>query len=235
MSDGSSPTVKRTQAQIRHERGAMKTRDLILRLSNGLTPVDSNAVSKKLNRALMLGLTGSMALLVVYYGIRSDMPELILTTMFWIRLAFPMATLVAAMRLAGRLGRPGAPLKLAWFTATLPFMTMLLTAAFILLATPPGYRLQLLLGTTWRVTTVNVVLLSLPSLVAVMQAMKGLVPTRLALTGAGAGLLASAQGLLVYSLYCSEMSVPFWGIWYVLAIVITAGIGAALAPIYLRW
>ena len=213
----------------------MKTTDLILRLSNGLTPVDSNAVSKKLNRALMLGLTGSMALLVVYYGIRSDMPELILTTMFWVRLAFPMATLVAAMRLAGRLGRPGAPLKLAWFTATLPFMTMLLTAAFILLATPPGYRLQLLLGTTWRVTTVNVVLLSLPSLVAVMQAMKGLVPTRLALTGAGAGLLASAQGLLVYSLYCSEMSVPFWGIWYVLAIVITAGIGAALAPIYLRW
>ena len=235
MSDGSSPTVKRTQAQIRHERGAMKTRDLILRLSNGLTPVDSNAVSKKLNRALMLGLTGSMALLVVNYGIRSDMPELILTTMFWVRLAFPMATLVAAMRLAGRLGRPGAPLKLAWFTATLPFMTMLLTAAFILLATPPGYRLQLLLGTTWRVTTVNVVLLSLPSLVTVMQAMKGLFPTRLALTGAGAGLLASAQGLLVYSLYCSEMSVPFWGIWYVLAIVITAGIGAALAPIYLRW
>jgi len=213
----------------------MKTRDLILRLSNGLTPVDSNAVSKKLNRALMVGLTGSMALLVVNYGIRSDMPELILTTMFWVRLAFPMATLVAAMRLAGRLGRPGAPLKLAWFTATLPFMTMLLTAAFILLATPPGYRLQLLLGTTWRVTTVNVVLLSLPSLVTVMQAMKGLFPTRLALTGAGAGLLASAQGLLVYSLYCSEMSVPFWGIWYVLAIVITAGIGAALAPIYLRW
>ena len=235
MSDGSSPTVKRTQAQIRHERGAMKTRDLILRLSNGLTPVDSNAVSKKLNRALMVGLTGSMALLVVNYGIRSDMPELILTTMFWVRLAFPMATLVAAMRLAGRLGRPGAPLKLAWFTATLPFMTMLLTAAFIQLATPPGYRLQLLLGTTWRVTTVNVVLLSLPSLVAVMQAMKGLVPTRLALTGAGAGLLASAQGLLVYSLYCSEMSVPFWGVWYVLAIIITAGIGAALAPIYLRW
>src|SRR5471030_2782968 len=169
-------------------RGEMKTGDLIFRLTNDLVPVESNAVSKRLNRALIVGVTASTALLVVYYGIRSDMPELILTTMFWVRLAFPMATLVAAMRLAGRLGRPGAPLKLAWFTATLPFMTMLLTAAFILLATPPGYRLQLLLGTTWRVTTVNVVLLSLPSLVTVMQAMKGLFPTRLALTGAGAGL-----------------------------------------------
>lgn len=52
---------------------------------------------------------------------------------------------------------------------------------------------------------------------------------------AGAGLLAGAQGVLVYSFYCSEMAVPFWGIWYVLAIAITASIGAAIAPFYLRW
>lgn len=213
----------------------MKTGALIFRLTNGLMPVESNAVSKRLNRALRVGLTASTALLVVLYGIRSDMPELMLTTMFWVRLAFPLATLATAMKLAARLGRPGAPLKLAWFAVALPFMTMLLVAAFILLATPPGYRLQLMLGTTWRVTTANVVLLSLPSLAAVMQAMKSLAPTHLVLAGAGAGLLAGAQGLLVYSLYCSEMSVPFWGIWYVLAIVISAGIGAAFAPVYLRW
>jgi hypothetical protein len=213
----------------------MKTGDLIFRLTNDLVPVESNAVSKRLTRALIVGVTASTALLVVLYGIRSDMPELILTTMFWVRLAFPMATIATAMKLAGRLGRPGAPLKFAWFAVTLPFITVLLVAAFIFISTPLGYRLQLIVGTTWRVTRANVVLLSLPSLAAVMRAMKGLAPTRLMLAGTGAGLLAGAQGLLVYSLYCSEMSVPFWGVWYVLAIVITAGIGAALAPIYLRW
>ncbi|SAL33785.1 hypothetical protein AWB69_03067 [Caballeronia udeis] len=213
----------------------MKTGDLIFRLTNDLAPVESNAVSKRLNRALIVGVTASTALLVVLYGIRSDMPELILTPMFWVRLAFPLATIATAMKLAERLARPGAPLKLAWFAVMLPFITVLLVAAFIFLSTPLGYRLQLIVGTTWRVTTANIVLLSLPSLAAVMRAMKGLAPTRLALAGAGAGLLAGAQGLLVYSLYCSEMSVPFWGVWYVLAIVITAGIGAALAPIYLRW
>jgi hypothetical protein len=31
------------------------------------------------------------------------------------------------------------------------------------------------------------------------------------------------------------MSVPFWGVWYVLGIIITAGIGALFAPLYLRW
>jgi hypothetical protein len=213
----------------------MRTSELILRLANGLTPIESNPVSKRLNRALSVGLASSTALLVVLYGIRSDMPQLLLTTMFWIRLTFPVATLMASLKLAGRLGRPGVPVKLAWFAVTLPFVTLLLVASFILIATPPGYRLQLMLGMTWRVTTANIVLVSLPSLAAMMHAMKGLAPTRLALAGAGAGLLAGAQGSLVYSLYCSEMSVPFWGIWYVLAIVTTAAMGAALAPFYLRW
>jgi len=84
-------------------------------------------------------------------------------------------------------------------------------------------------------TTASVVLLSLPSLAVMTRAMKQLAPTRLALAGAGAGLLAGGQGLLVYSLYCSEMAVPFWGVWYVLAIVITTALGSAIAPHCLRW
>ncbi|WP_106279799.1 DUF1109 domain-containing protein [Paraburkholderia sp. BL25I1N1] len=213
----------------------MRTSDLILRLTKNLLPIESNFSSKRLNRALSVGMSSSTALLVILYGIRSDMPELLLTTMFWVRLAFPVTTLIAALNLAGRLGRPGAPVKLAWLAVTLPFIVMLLVAAFVVFATPPGYRLRLMLGTTWRVTTANIVLLSLPSLAAVMHALKGLAPTRLILAGTGAGLLAGAQGLLVYSLYCSEMSVPFWGVWYVLGISITAGIGALIGPLYLRW
>ena len=213
----------------------MKTRDLVARLASNMAPVERDAVPKLLNRALMQGLAGNTALLVAVYGVRSDMPELILTTMFWVRLAFPLAIIATAMKLAERLGRPGASLRLAWFAVALPFATMLLVTGVILLAAPPGYRLQLVLGTTWRTTTSNVVLLSLPSLAAMMHVMRRLAPTRLALAGAGAGLLAGAQGLLVYSLYCSEMAVPFWGIWYVLPIVITTGIGAAIAPRLLRW
>jgi hypothetical protein len=213
----------------------MKTRDLVARLARDISPVERDAVPRLLNRALMLGLVGSTVLLVALYGVRSDMPELILTTMFWLRLVFPLAIIAAAMKLAERLGRPGAPLKFAWFAVALPIVTMLLAAGSILMATPPGYRLQLMLGTTWRTTTASAVVLSFPSLTAMMHAMKQLAPTRLALAGAGSGLLAGAQGLLVYSLYCSEMAVPFWGVWYVLAIAITTAIGAAIAPHCLRW
>jgi hypothetical protein len=213
----------------------MKTRDLVARLASNVSPVERKVVPRLLNRALLHGFAGSTALLVALYGVRSDMPDLILTTMFWVRLAFPLAIIAAAMKLAERLGRPGARLRLAWFAVALPIVTMLLAAGSILLATPPGYRLELMLGTTWRTTTASVVLLSLPSLAAMLCAMRRLAPTRLALAGAGAGLLAGAQGLLVYSLYCSEMAAPFWGVWYVLAIVTMAAVGAAIAPHCLRW
>ena len=213
----------------------MKTRDLVAWLASDVSPVERNAVPKRLSRALMLGLVSNTALLTALYGIRSDMPELIFTAMFWIRLAFPLAVVAATMKLAERLARPGASLGFASFAVVLPIVTMLLVTGIMLLVTPPGYRLQLMLGTTWRTTTLNVVLVSQPSLAIMQDAMKSLAPTRLSLAGAGAGLLAGAQGLLVYSLYCSEMAVPFWGIWYVLATIITAAIGAAIAPRCLRW
>ena len=213
----------------------MNTRDLVDRLARNVTPVERNAVPRLLNRALVRGLAGSTFLLVALYGVRSDMPERILTAMFWMRLAFPLAIIVAAMKLAQQLGRPGSPLRTTGLAATLPIAAMALAAGGVLMATPAGYRLELMLGTTWRTATASVVLLSLPPFAAAMHAMKQLAPTRLALAGAGVGLLAGAQGLLVYSLYCSEMALPFWSIWYVLAIAVTTAVGAAIAPHCLRW
>ncbi|WP_427183384.1 DUF1109 domain-containing protein [Bordetella bronchialis] len=213
----------------------MRTQDLVTRLAGDLRFVERNAVARRLNRALMTGLAGNALLLVAPYGIDTDMPEQMLTLMFWVRLAFPLATIAAALKLAERLARPGAVLGLAWIAAVIPTVIMLLVAAAILFAAPAEYRLRWALGATWVTTTATTVLLSLPSLAAVMQAMRGLAPTRLVLAGAGAGLLAGAQGLLVHSLYCSDMPVAFWSVWQVLAIAVTAGIGAGLAPRYLRW
>ncbi|WP_419690738.1 DUF1109 domain-containing protein [Burkholderia theae] len=213
----------------------MRTRDLVIRLATDLAPVEPGAISQRLYRALVVGFTGSTALLVVLYGIRSDMPQLIQTTMFWARLAFPLAVVFSATRLAERFGRPGAQLRPTGLLTALPFVVMLLATGGVLIVTPSGYRLQLMLGTTWRTTVADVVLLALPPLAATLHAMKQLAPTRLVLAGAGAGLVAGAQALIVYSLYCSEMAIPFWGVWYVLSLMLTVALGAALAPVLLRW
>ncbi len=65
--------------------------------------------------------------------------------------------------------------------------------------------------------------------------MKGLAPTRLALSGAAAGLLAGSGGALVYALYCPEMAAPFIGIWYLLGMLIPTALGAMLGPRALHW
>jgi hypothetical protein len=213
----------------------MRTQDLISRLASDLTPVERDAIPRRLNQALLTGLAGSTVLLVAIFGFSSDMPEQILTLGFWVRLAFPLAIITAALKLVDRLARPGMPLGLTGIATLVPILTMMLVAAGLLFGTPVDLRLQLMLSSTWRNSTASVVLLSLPSLATAMYAMKGLAPTRLALAGAGAGVLAGAEGLLVYSLYCSDMPVSVWSMLHVLAILVTTCIGAALAPSYLRW
>ena len=99
----------------------------------------------------------------------------------------------------------------------------------------PAERLPLLLGSTWRTCPFNIAALSAPALAACLWALKGAAPTRLAWSGAGAGLLAGALGTLVYALHCPEMAAPFLAVWYLLGMAIPTAVGAALGPRLLRW
>lgn len=64
---------------------------------------------------------------------------------------------------------------------------------------------------------------------------RGRRPTRLALAGAAAGLLAGTVGIAVYALYCPEMDAPFLAIWYVLGMSVPVAAGALAGPLLLRW
>jgi hypothetical protein len=78
-------------------------------------------------------------------------------------------------------------------------------------------------------------MISLPLFAATFWAMKGMAPTRPALAGAGAGLLAGALAVLVYALHCPESEAPFLAVWYCLGIAIPTVAGALLGPRVLRW
>ena len=67
---------------------------------------------------------------------------------------------------------------------------------------------------------------SAPALAACLWALKGAAPTRLAWSGAGAGLLAGALGTLVYALHCPEMAAPFLAVWYLLGMAIPTAVMA---------
>ncbi|MGH8783258.1 DUF1109 domain-containing protein [Paraburkholderia sp.] len=213
----------------------MKTQDLVSRLADNLSPVERGVVEKRFSHALVIGMTASAGLLALLYGVRGDMPNPLAMPLFWAKLAFPLAVVAGALKLAGRLARPGARAAFAWTAVAAPVLAVWIASALIIWATPHGYRLQLMLGSTWRSCTLSIMLLSLPTFATVMYAMKSLAPTRLVLAGASVGMLAGAQAALVYAFYCMEMAVPFWGIWYALAMLATTAAGALLGPKLLRW
>ena len=65
--------------------------------------------------------------------------------------------------------------------------------------------------------------------------MRTLAPTRLALAGGVAGLLAGTIGASTYSIHCPELQAPFIGIWYLVGMLIPAFFGFIAGPRLLRW
>ncbi|MCE7761301.1 DUF1109 family protein [Pseudomonas putida] len=213
----------------------MKTDDLIALLAAGEGPVDRHALARRLLLALVGGGLGAVLLTVAIFGMRGDLAQVAHTPLFWAKLALPGSLALLALWLTQRLARPGVKGGLLWGLLGLPLLLVWLGAAVSLLGTPVDVRADLLFGRTWRTCPLNITLLSVPTFIAVFWAIRGLAPTRLRQAGAAGGLLAGATATLAYCLHCPEMAVPFWGLWYVLGLLVPTAVGAALGPRFLRW
>ncbi len=213
----------------------MKTDELINMLAGGAAAVEPNALRRRYATALGWGAFGTTLLMAILLGVRPDLAEATRLPMFWVKLAFPAALLAGALLAVLRLSRPGARLGHAPAAIAAPVLAMWLLAVIVLLRAAPADRDELILGQSAVACPFIVALLSVPLFGAVLWAMKGLAPTRLALAGAMAGLLSGAGGALVYALYCPEMAAPFIGVWYLLGMLIPAVLGALTGPRLLRW
>ncbi|POG10992.1 hypothetical protein BGP84_15095 [Pseudomonas putida] len=213
----------------------MKTDDLICLLAAGEGPVQHNATIRRLGLAVLLGGLAAVLMTAALYGVRSDLAEVARTPLFWAKVALPGSLALLGLWLTSRLARPGVRGGLAWGLLGLPLLLLWLGAALSLAGAPLDARADLLFGRTWRTCALNITLLSLPGLVSVFWALRGLAPTRLRQAGAAGGLLAGSTATLAYCLHCPEMGVPFWGLWYVLGMLLPTALGTWLGPRLLRW
>ena len=212
----------------------MKTENLIDLLAAGGEPAPGVARRAAL-WPLLAGILVSGAIMLATLGPRTDLLQAGLLPSFWIKLAFCLALAGAGWLAVKRLATPGAAVSsLPWLVGGSIFLLWLL-AAVALLQADPAARTQLLLGRTWRYCPTLITLMSLPAFGAALHIMRGLAPTRLRLAGAAAGLAAGAMAAAVYCLHCPEASLVFVGCWYLLGMVIPAGIGALIGPRVLAW
>lgn len=213
----------------------MKTDDFISMLATGVTPVDRHALARRFCIAVLLGAIGATLLVATVLGVRADIAEVAATPIFWAKVALPLFLMIGALVTSTRLARPGVAAGGGWLLIALPVAAVWVSALYVLAATASDARLAMVLGKTWRVCPLNITMLSVPAFIAVFWALKGLAPTRLALTGAAGGLLAGSTATLAYCLHCPEMGIPFWAVWYLLGMLVPTVIGAILGPRLLRW
>jgi len=213
----------------------MKTSDLVTMLARGDPRLGLFPVGRRFALTIVIGFACSTLLLTAVFGVRSDMPTLLERPIFWMKVAFPLFVLSAALLLTLRLSRPGGRTTAAWIFLLFPVFIIWLVAIVVVVNAPSALRLPLMVGTTWRTCTLSIAALSVPPFIAIFWTMKDMVSTRPMLAGAVIGLLSGAQGAVLYSFYCVEMAIPFWAIWYVLGILMPTVPGILLGRIVLLW
>jgi hypothetical protein len=81
----------------------------------------------------------------------------------------------------------------------------------------------------------TILMVSLLPLIVLLYAMRAGAPTRPAMAGAIAGILAGALGAGAYALACENDAGLFVALWYPLAISTTTLLGAAIGRRALAW
>lgn len=213
----------------------MKTDDFIGMLASGITPVDRHALAKRFSVAVLAGLVVATLLVTIILGVRPDLATVATTPIFWAKIAFPLSLMIGALSVVTRLARPGVTPGTGSLLIGAAVAAVWVGTLYVLMTAVPDTRVAIILGKTWRVCAMNITLLSIPGFIAVFWALRGMAPTRLSLTGAYGGLLASAMATIAYCLHCPEMEAPFWGGWYLLGMLVPTALGALLGPRWLRW
>jgi len=213
----------------------VRTDALIELLARSAVPVPAGAAARKFRRLLLSGVALTVAVSLLVLGVRADWRDAIQLPMFWIKLAFPLATAALASFALWRLAHPGMRAGALWWAVPLPMVLVWLLAIRELASGAGPERAELVLRPGWWGCVTAIVLLSAPAFVLAVRAARSLAPTRLRLSGAVGGLVAGGLAAAAFSVHCVQMGAAYLGVWYALGMLVPAGIGALVAPRLLRW
>jgi hypothetical protein len=212
----------------------MRTEDLIGLLGQDTRPTPSRPFAPWLLTAAMVGALVSGLALIAWLGLR-PMGEAMHSPPFWMKTAYTALFAVAGFAITARLARPGARMGWAPWIVAIAVAWLAMLAMMEMRRTPASGMSHLWLGWTWKICALRILALSTPVFVAVLSLLRRMAPTRLALAGAAAGLLAGGVGATVYGLYCEETAAAFVVVWYSLGMAACAALGAVIGQRLLRW
>ena len=213
----------------------MKTDDLISMLAGGVTPVDRGQLAKRFSLAVVVAALGSLLMMLAVFGARPDLAAVARTPLFWGKVALPFCLAIGSLWMVTRLARPGMSAGSGRWVVSAGVSVVWVAGLYALFQAEPDTRVAMIFGKTWRTCAFNITLLAIPGFISIFWALRSMAPTRLRLAGACGGLLAGSLATIAYCLHCPEMEIPFWGVWYLLGLLLSTVIGALIGPRALRW
>lgn len=212
----------------------MRTDDLIASLAGGATPVRQGIVATTFARALAIGVGLTLVVFFLFWGIRPDAAIILQSPFLAAKTALPLLLGGLAVPVGLTLARPGGATRISTALWTVPaILGVFIIAALVV--TPPAQWQTEFYGSSIALCLASIPILSLPILAGVLFALRRGAPEHPALCGAAAGLIAGGLGAAIYSLFCTEDSPLFYGMWYSSAIVGVVIVGAVIGNRALRW
>jgi hypothetical protein len=193
------------------------------------------SVSTQLAMALLVTLPVVAAMLLVTLGIRPDFMSAIRNPFFDTKFLVTLALAIPAIVISVHLSRPEASLgRWIWLLLLSPFI--LIVALIVEMTMPQRAPMMVrIIGRNSSVCSAAITLLSLPILGGAMIALRHGAPSRPAVAGALAGLMSAGLGATFYAAHCADDSPLFVAIWYTLAALVVAALGAAIGSKVLRY
>ncbi|HEX7758687.1 MAG TPA: DUF1109 domain-containing protein [Caulobacteraceae bacterium] len=213
----------------------MNTDDLIATLAADAAPVRRGAVWMRWGLAVAAALGLSLAVMLSVWGVRADIHHAMRTSPFWMKAGYTLALGLAGLLIVERAGRPGV--RLGWGVALAAVAVAVIAglAMHELMGLPISAWRADMMGQSARVCPWRILAISAPVFLIAMLTLRRMAPTRPAIAGAAAGLLAGGLGASVYGLHCDETAAAFTAIWYTLGMALWPAVGALIGRWTLRW
>jgi hypothetical protein len=214
----------------------MKTHDLVALLSTNLEPVNRNSVVRTLYIAIAGGAVAALGIAFAGLGLRPDLTTTRALIYLAVKLAFAIGIVGLALHYLTRLARPGGERKISSpLLVAVPFLVVLVLAAFSLGSAPQSHWERMIVGDEWLECLLSIPIIAVVPFAISIWAVRRAAPTNLTRAGAFAGLVAGGLSAMAYALHCTDDSLPFIAVWYGGTIVLCTLAGAALGSRLLRW
>jgi hypothetical protein len=215
----------------------VKTDDLIKFLGTNLEPVPRGQLRKTMLIAFAIAV-GTVTAICLLWGALAMPVDAQVGGHFGfkaIALIFTLGLAAAGGSLLVTSARPGQSVRKPQILMGLLLLIVILAGIVALRTFDLANWGAMMRGEDWGTCLICVPIFAVIPFVAFIWALRKGAPTRLALAGALAGIVAGALGAAAVVVHQTGDSIPAIALWYGVPIVLCAMIGAILGPRLLRW